>query len=61
MNDMLISAVKTARILTEVIGKKITHINLPEQEFVRRLVSAGLSEDHAKFLGSLEGVGKTGR
>jgi hypothetical protein len=46
--------------LTEVTGKKITHVNLPEQDFVLRLAAAGLSEDQAKFLGSLEGLVQQG-
>ena len=45
MNSMLISLLHTARILTEVIGKSITHVNLTEQEFVLRLTADGLSED----------------
>jgi hypothetical protein len=60
MNDMLISLLKTARVLSEVTGKTITHVNLTEQEFVRRLTSMGLSEDHATFLASLEVVIKQG-
>lgn len=56
MKDIPISPLKTARILTEVIGKSITRVNLTEQEFVGRLTSAGLSEDHATALASLEGV-----
>jgi festuclavine dehydrogenase len=60
MNSMLISPLKTAQILTEVIGKRITHVNLTEQEFVDQLTSAGLSEDQAKSLASLEGVIKEG-
>ena len=53
---MLISPLQTARILTEATGKSITHVDLTEQEFVRRLTSAG----HATFLASLEGVVKRG-
>jgi len=60
MDDVLTAPLKTARILTEVIGKKVTHINLPEQDFVRRLISAGLSEDHATVLGGLEGFIRQG-
>ena len=60
VKDMLMPPAKVARILTEVVGKKITHVNLPEQEFVRRLISAGLGEEHATFLGSLERVIKRG-
>jgi festuclavine dehydrogenase len=60
MDDVLTAPLKTARILTEVIGKKVTHVNLPEQDFVRRLISAGLNEDHATVLGGLEGFIKRG-
>jgi hypothetical protein len=57
---MLISLLKTAQILTEVIGKSITHVNLTEQEFIGRLTSAGLNEDHATVLAGLEEVIKQG-
>jgi hypothetical protein len=56
MNSMLISPLHTARILTEVIGKSITHANLTEQEFVLRLTAGGLCEDHATAPASLEGM-----
>ena len=48
------------QILSQVIGKTITHVNLTEQEFVIRLTTAGLSEDHTTALASLEGVVKQG-
>ena len=46
--------------MSEVTGKTITHVSLTEQEFVRRLPSVGLNEDHATFLASLEVVIKHG-
>ncbi len=50
----LLSYDQVADILTDVIGKKIVHVNVPAAELEARYKSIGIPEDYANLLAVLD-------
>jgi uncharacterized protein YbjT (DUF2867 family) len=45
-----ISHDQVAKIMTDVLGKKIDYVNVDPNDFLKSLISAGLPEDYSNFL-----------
>lgn len=43
-----------ATLLTEVLGRKISHVNVDEEDIVRGMVEGGVEENLANVLGELD-------
>jgi len=52
----LVSYDKIAAMLTEVLGRKITHTRLTETEFKQVLIGRGLPDDYAQMMSTLDGL-----
>ncbi|KAL8723370.1 MAG: hypothetical protein Q9181_007298 [Wetmoreana brouardii] len=50
----LLSYGQIAEILTSVLGKPVTHVNLTEEQIFERFVSRGMSESYARILSSMD-------
>jgi festuclavine dehydrogenase len=42
-------------MLSEILGRKITHTRLTEEEYMRVMVERGIPEDYARMLSSMDG------
>jgi len=56
----LLSYDDVAKVLTEVTGQKIVHINLTSEEFIARLLKKGIPEGWSNMLARLEDAIKSG-
>lgn len=46
--------VKVAAILSDVLGRKITHVNLSEEQLAAGIVANGIPEDYAAILAAMD-------
>ncbi|KAJ7255297.1 hypothetical protein C8J57DRAFT_1437138 [Mycena rebaudengoi] len=51
----LVSYDKIAGMLSEILGRKITHTRLTEEQYMRVMMERGIPEDYARMLSSMDG------
>ncbi|MFC0237053.1 NmrA family NAD(P)-binding protein [Fictibacillus phosphorivorans] len=50
----ILSYNEVSQIISDVTGRTIMHQSIPDEEFIRRWIKAGLSKDYASFMTELE-------
>ncbi|TDL31995.1 ergot alkaloid biosynthesis protein [Jeotgalibacillus sp. S-D1] len=50
----ILSYNEVSQIISDVTGRPIQHQSIPDEEFIRRWINAGLSKDYASFMTELE-------